>query len=592
MLICFSGRDKLKTEFDFCWFQGGCVMPGFFISNSKMMRIHDCDDSRCLYEKMKHNEWNIQRNTLNKFLNDKLFAEFDDSIIILDGIILNKNEIEARAETDNWAEIVHQMYLDDEAFFSSFRGCFAGAVYNKTQKKWIIFTDQVSNHSVFVYSENGKIAIGTRINYFVEWMKENKIQRALDGRWVNDLFYYGYVMDSHSIIHSVKRLFPGSYCVVSLPTGSVEEITYYKVVKTDQKATDEEWIEQLESAFQNAVDRIQKKCDEYNYTMLVDISGGLDSRMIAAHISPTNVQGMCFAESGSLDQLISRKVAKVVGIPIEQYYMDEGECLYEIDDLVKMNQGMSYYAGITGGKKMLENFDKNRIGIEINGLLGDVYDGAMITDAEIDKLIWTYDRYKVSRKFVDEIDYKGYNRDYADNELLWFYCRGMIVGQSPNFIRQNYCEGVSPYGDVEYMNLLFSIPYEKRTEGRLLQHWLRTKYPEMARIQYSGTGVRITKTSSEEAFRIFLFKARRKIKNQFIKDSVRTRSMNPVDYWYEHKTELREVLDRYYLNNINELSSYAIVKKRVEKLYESDDSTAMEKILALTIISAVKQYIN
>lgn len=88
------------------------------------------------------NGFSCRNNLITKFENDKIFNENDDYIVILDGVVTNKKELEAKYLQDNWFETVIKLYENDgEKFFSSLRGSFAGALYIKKADKWIIFSD-------------------------------------------------------------------------------------------------------------------------------------------------------------------------------------------------------------------------------------------------------------------------------------------------------------------------------------------------------------------------------------------------------------------------------------------------------------------
>lgn len=567
-------------------------MPGFFVSNiNNNDDINNYDNSRCFQDCFRYQEWTIQVNALNKFRNDKIFWQDDDVVIILDGIIFNKHELSKSIGCEDWKQTVKKLFEKEEDFYKHLRGCFCGAVLNKKTDKWFVFTDQIANRSVFVYSDNGHIAFGTQVNYFSEWMKVNGIKRVVDQRWTNDILSFGFVMDTHCILKGVTRVFPGSYAIINLADGTVQEKHYYRIQKNCFKKDEDRWIEELEETFQNAVDRIENKCKEYNTSLIVDVSGGLDSRMIAAHISPDKdrqIIGINYSQSGSQDQKVSSIVSKKLSIPLLQYYMDGGDCLKEIDDLVFMNQGMNFFSGITGGKKLLESLDRNEFGAEIWGALGDIYDGGIIATDGLSKPTWDRDQFRTSH-MLPVYNKEGYPRQYPDNEILWFFVRAIFAGENTGFIRQNYVECPTPYGDVEYLNLLFSIPYELRADGHLLRKWMIKKYPELSRIRYSGTGVKVMGSDKSERIHAFPRKVKRKLSRMIQDDG--SYSMNPMDFWLAQNEFLKQTFDDYYDRNVERLSFNKQLRQDAERLYCSASSKANDKILALTVISAVKQYV-
>lgn len=570
-------------------------MPGFFISNTnRKIKLKNYDNSRCCYEEMDSNGWIIQRNTLNKFMDDKIFFQNEEFIIILDGVILNKLDLMKAYNSEQWVDTILEMLREDKFFFSRLRGAFSGAIYEKRKDSWMAFTDQISNHLLLFYSDGTHVAVGSELAYFSTWMKENKIDRNICKDWENDFFSFGYMLDTHTIINGVKRVFPGSYiCCSQMNQWKIEEEQYYMInaQKINMDISVDDAIEQIDMTFHNAVNRILDKNREYGYKTVIDISGGLDSRMNAciANQNETREKLLCinYAQDGSSDQTISKQLVKELNLESIFYLMDGGDCITSIDDFVLMNQGMNYFLAITGGKNVLELLDRGTYGIELIGVLGDVYEGAMIDEEGTDAPNWLYNRFRTSRRFPI-FNEEGYERRYDNNEILWFYIRGIFMGMNTAFIRQNYMEALTPYGDVDFMNLHFSLPYRMRVEQHIYRKWMMKKYPKMARIKYSGTGVPVTDNDRKEFLCTFPRRALRKVR-KILFGAKKEWSMNPIDFWYKENVELKQAFDDYFNLNIESLKNDETILMKVNELYK--EGNTMEKAMALTILSAIKQYI-
>src|SRR5699024_2735836 len=106
-----------------------------------------------------------------------------------------------------------------------------------------------------------------------------------------------------------------------------------------------------------------------------------------------------------------------------------------------------------------------------------------------DKPDWSAQRFMDSLMLAGERKYCDARREYEDNELLWFYVRGMFAGMNTAFIRQNFCEAITPFGDVEFMDLCFSLSEDMRVKHHVYRRWMMQKYPKMARISYARTGL-------------------------------------------------------------------------------------------------------
>lgn len=570
-------------------------MPGFFISQGKIVpSLKNYDDSRCVQGEFKSCGWNIQWNVLDKFFNDKLFFENEEYIMVLDGIILNKRDLQNKYHETNWQNLLIQLVSKDQLFFKELRGAFCGAYYDKKSKRWIAFTDQTGNHLLLYFCDNDSFVISSQLNYVSDWMKLNHKRRILSYSWVNDFLSYGYMLDTHTIIENCNRLFPGDYLIYDENSRILSIKEYYRAIKTELDLPEEEIIEKLDCVFTEAVKRVVEKCSEYDYKLLVDVSGGLDSRMIAAVTHKLGYEdillGINYAQSESYDQKIAKNVASKCSIEMLQLYLDSGKCVCDIDDLIFMNQGMNYYIGITGGKFVLENVDRHTYGAELWGILGDIYEGAMITEDNLSELCWDYPRFRTCLHYP-VFNKTGYERLYQDNEMMWFYIRGMIAGQNTAFIRQNFVEAPAVYGDVDFMNFNFSIPYEVRTKGHIYRKWMKLKYQEMSDIIYSHNGVKVCTDDTEEKILALPNKIKNKINRKLFKNSYeKSSSMNPIGYWIKNNKDISSYIDNYYSENIAFLSAWPEIKAMVSELFNSDDP--MGKIVSLSMISAIKQYIS
>lgn len=569
-------------------------MPGFFITNTeKVPELNNYDNTRCVKGELRYKQWTVKWNVLDKFFDDKVFYQDEDVILILDGVILNKNEILKNSYSMSWHDTIKKLFFESNTFFNDFRGAFSGAVFDKNKECWTVFTDHIGNRLVLKYADESCVAFGSQLNYFSDWMKLNSIERKLSTEWENDFFSYGYMLDKYSVISGVERVFPGCFCELDLKQNRLEEKSYYEIEKRVCERSIDETIEGFDSVFEQAVLRNVNKCAEYGYKAVADISGGLDSRMIAACLCKNGYNDACtginYSQSGAKDQTIAKQVSSALNIETTFYKMDGGECLKDIDNLVFMNNGMNYYAGITGGKTVLESLDRGSYGLELWGILGDIYEGAMISDGCIEKPDWNYPRFKTINRFENN---NTHDREYADNEIMWFYIRGILAGENTAFIRQNFMEAPAVFGDVDLLDFIFSIPYDMRVEKRVYLRWLVKKYPEMAEIPYSHTGLRIIANQTAEKLVLFPIRIKRKLASMINSENYRrTVSMNPMDYWLETNPSLCEYYDSYFNSNIKYTEDFPCSEKIIS-LYNGGNSSALEKIVALTAVSAIKQFLN
>lgn len=568
-------------------------MPGFLISNLPKKTSLRNYATYCHLAELEYDSYWAKWNTLNKYMQDKLFCQNERYILILEGVILNKQEL-CNKYKGTWEEAVIKMYEQSGVtFMKELRGSFSGAVYDKRKELWLLYVDPISTKPLYYYmDENGDFACGTQINYVTDIMKANGIRREADEHGLSCVLVYGNFMDECTGVKKVKRLFPGDYLVIR--GGDLEKRTYYQISSQKRKGlSEDEYIEALDAAFRNAVKRMIEKDQEYGYKTIIDISGGVDSRMIAytaKALGCKNAISITYSQSGGREIKIAQEVANHLGYDFYFKSLDNGSCIYPVDDNVFMNNGSAIYMGITGGKDFLQLLNPADYGIELTGLLGDVYDGSMVVRDGEEEPYLEYGQYRFGSVLsYDDQTYSEVLGRFENLELFWYYIRGMICGMSSFPLRQNFVEPLTPFGDVEFMEVYMSTPWELRVKEKLLCRWMVMKYPEAASIPYAATGI----TPAEE----FTFLGRSKKLIKFVNQEIhrqlhimhRGYLMNPFEYWCKQRPEILEFMQKYYMEN--KARADGRIGSKLELLMK-DGTPVQDKALALTVLSYYKQFLN
>lgn len=576
-------------------------MPGFLISNfARQGELVNYDNTRCIQDQKQYRMWTIKRNTLNKFTEDKLLSECDKYIIVIEGVIYNKLEIIERYEKENWENTLRAMIeRNPYSFFEIFDGPFSGAVYFKMDHKWMLFTGPLGEKAVFYYCDRKHFLAGSQLNYISDTLRINDITRKPDVDGINTFLGYGYYLDDTTCLKEVKRLYPGNFIFYDENTGLVECKSYYKADYAEIKGYHEDyWIDRMHDSFNKAVEKILKKNKEYGYKTLLDISSGGDSRMICYTAKECNAEDVmldCYAQSGSGDAVTSQHIANKIGYSYIYLSIDNADSLMHVDENVLMTNGCTIYYGITGGKVMLEALDRELFGLEITGLLGDVHDGSMVTSYPGAPIDLTMKKYRVSNTLVPykEFPVKSNACQYFENNInehFWFYQRGMLFGMTSYFIRQNFLEVGTPFGDLEFLKAYHSAPWQDRVHGHLLRKWMIKYFPNAADINYGETGTSIKNSILPGMETYITWKRRCKKALRSILNIDRPVGMNDFEYWYRHNPHFHQYIDTYIEENRTYADIDKTIRNNVEKLLGSNIIT--DKLLAVTALSVIKNFIN
>lgn len=173
-------------------------MSGFNVSigEYKFPRFDSTRD--LLVGNISGNNFSIDRYSLNKFQNDKLFFENDIYIVVLEGVVLNNHAFIKAGET--WQETVIRIYeTSGDVFFANFKGSFSGLLFDKRKNKWLIFTDHIGSKHIYFTIKGMNYLFSSEIKYLYDSLKENKISYSLDEQAAYMLLSYGYMLGDSTL---------------------------------------------------------------------------------------------------------------------------------------------------------------------------------------------------------------------------------------------------------------------------------------------------------------------------------------------------------------------------------------------------------
>ena len=566
-------------------------MPGFYI-NSMPSRVvlKNLYPQRCIMETLSEGTITIKRHTLNKFMKDKAFCDTSELAAVTEGVILNLRELLEEYGTATVNELVQVMYRKEgEQFFSRFVGPFAGALYDKKQKVWLVWTNHVGDKAVFYSVLPELFTAGSQVNYVIDAFREKSIPLSFDEQAAYQMLTFGFMEGDRTYAQEIKRLRGGQY--IKYENGKLEVKEYFMLHHHPERLagkSDEEIIDALDAAMRQASELEYAKDEEYGYEHFSDLSGGLDARMnmwIAHTIKPKHIQFMTYCKANYLDEIIAKQLAAHWHDEIIVKPLDDVSFLYEIDDIIFMNAGLSLYSGITGGKRMLEHVNMDIYGLEHTGQLNGGIIGTYLSAIGGGK----QPTGMYSERLKDRLTETNHG-DFDDHELYMLYTRGFRGVMNTQLIRSNYTEAWTTTTHPEVMQLCMDIPVEKRLNHSLYKKWILSKYPEAAKYKWEKTGGVINENKGLTFVRKVIRRGPNRLKKMMGLTVYNNSGMNPIDYWIANSYELRTFLDTYEESGLkwlpNNISSRFITDLR--NLYHSGN--ASEKAMVLTVLSAAKLY--
>lgn len=522
-------------------------------------------------------------NRLHKFINDEVWCEKEDKFYFLDGYVENISEIKACHDVNTWNQAFCKEWEASKVI--NLRGGFCGIIVGNENIE--IFVDHTGNRSMYYYCKDDRWIISTRFFDIIELLKYNHVDYSIDEQAVKYMLTQGFMLDDTTFCKEVKRVCPG--CIVTIDSdGTAKVQQYYKIdnTKINHTMSEKEAVDGIDFYFRQAVKREFSKDEEYGYTHLTDLSGGLDSRMtswVAHDMGYTDQINLTYCRKNYLDFSIAQDIATDLSHTFLFMPLDDFKWYQDIDENTMLLNGASPYGASTGANTALKLLRGCNCGIEHTGMIGDAIIGAFYSDEG-----YNYARPDGREKaFSYMLDYEINNElleRYDNREQFSLYTRGLLGAQSSYMLRQNYFETASPFLDPDFLDFVMTIPLDYRKRHHIYFKWIESKYPNASKHGWeSWYGLRPIENNRKIKKKIY--EVKNKIKNIIYRFTgiSDTNDMNPMDYWLGNNPEIKKETDSLFAENIR-----ALCEKIDNNLIDDTkrlyyQGTCGEKMQALTV---------
>lgn len=584
-------------------------MPGFIlqVGNDKLTFPKEVRQ-KLVIDRLEGDSFQVERRVVNKFMNDRLFEETDKYVVVVEGIVLNNHELMAKYQSETWLGCVIKMYEQEgEAFYNAFRGSFSGALYEKKEDKWIVYTCHTGEKQIFYKQVKDGFLVASEMRFMVETMKANGMRPEIDETGCYFSLTHGFCIEDRTLVKDVHKLIAGHY--LRIQHGKLEVAQYHRFSNEPKEMTQEEAVEGIDRLFRQAIKRAFEKDKEYGYRHLTCLSGGLDSRMtvwVAHEMGYTDQTNIDYSQSKYLDFYISQQIA--IDLHHDYFFspLDHGDFIPRYQFHSQLTYGSGFLLGHGARLEQLINYEP--FGIFHTGQIGDSIIGTFFKRNEYNK------EYKLgqgaySHELLDRLKDYQFVEDYENEEIFCLYTRAFTGANQGLLTFQENTEHYSPFTDVDFLEFCYSIPLELRFLHKVYFDWVLDKYPKAGDYIWEKTRQKIrrfenrtTKTMrvlgyevphyTEPHFKEYVkgfvlrrLGLRKKGKENKTMVQKSAYNMNPVDYWYETNPAIKAFVDGFWEENHVLIPSQQL-HDDMEHLYR--DGMPFNKLQCLSVLSAIK----
>lgn len=507
-------------------------------------------------------------------------SENEDYIWISVGMgVIRKNGFYRLMSNNDWKDF----FISEDIQFENLNGHFCSVIINNSEIN--IFTDQLGTRDIYFIQKEWFFVFSTRLDLLTKY----KGYFDIDFRAMGSLWLLESQINTGTIIKNINRL--TSSAVITAKFLNKFEIAY----------SEKPWIPQISTDVSQ--DQLYDKLKELIYLpinenakILLALSGGMDSRILLSilielfgsknlpknYLYPT-FETFTFGMPDDLDVEIPSLLSQNFGFEHKIYFEDFVLDDNTISELTKFicNTGMTFPVSEFLLKRNYNQLKSKRCLI-IDGCWGEITRSSLfkrliaMAPKEIknrnSKIFFKYMFYPHSDIFDEEIknimiegalehlsNCLNVMPDFDDYSLNSWMDLFAIRTKQPNLVGieqtriDNLVRSFSPFVQVDFFNLIFSVDTEIKKNGTILKTIFKKHKNGLDKYPLNAGGVKIPFSYSSSSISI-----KRKILSVFSKKR------------NSYRTMILKNLDEYYHNIINSLSFVNFVffdKKKINRIY-------------------------
>ncbi len=553
-------------------------------------------DNNCelIFDYVKNENVVVVHNILNKFQNDQILYADDHITLVLDGVILNTQQLMSRYKVNNLKQLFISCINNDsiEELLPKLRGSFCGLIGIGTEM--YVFTDQLATKQLFYTFNDDALIVSSEVNAIVQYFQKKEIAYSLDEVGAYSLLSYAYMYMDHTLIKEIKRLKEGT--ILHYNGKKIDFYEYYKFPNKEIHINRNDAIERIDDLFLNSVKLQIDKNREYGYCDVIPLSAGMDCRMTsfaARRLTNTSLLNFTYSEFGQEDCKTPGLMARELGNRWLFKNLDNGLDMFNIQESIDIADGLIYYLWPAQLNDVLKLLNTTNWGIVHTGVIGDVILGSwhnrkdgsytLGDGAYSSKLINKLDEYLSENEKNTEINYElGMFKNRAIN--------GACMGYSTTF--RHYCIDLSPFMNIDFLNFCLSLPFDYRKNHSIYYEWVKKKYPSAAKFKHNGVTIKGELSVNYKGRKIriraikdlIVRKAQALQRDMFHKDF----GMNPQESWLASNKDLHFEMVQYFNANKECLMVWPEIYQDACQLFEN--GSAIEKSLAISVSGSVKRF--
>jgi len=425
---------------------------------------------------------------------------------------------------DNETQLFLDLFIKEGlSLLSKINGQYTACVYDACEQTTFLISDRYGSRPLYY-------AISDNSLFFAPETKALLVAgicKKIDHAAFSDMFHFGRLSGYKSLFEDVKQLPDAS--VLIYREGSIKTVSYWdypfdEAFYSEDRQSDSiyrEQKEQLKTIIKNAMKRQLRKNQD---KLLIPLSGGLDSRFVAAlskELVGNKIDTFTMGGSKSEEQKYGAAVARHLGLPHLAFDTQPDNIWNSAQFFSYISDGMSLISGpiaihtpclhfhnsaeiilspnmcdtlfgSTLTRKFVRELRQNPTRERANVVLTNIYN---LTGEEYLQLVFDKDFY---RKHIKD-HWKQIPQEYIDRYRHPLHCYFMQLHREHgrrriscgNLVYNLYYDTRMPSYDNDVIDMAFNIPLSFKKNQNIYRFAFTEMFPELAKLKREGTHLSI-----------------------------------------------------------------------------------------------------
>ncbi|AOZ72440.1 hypothetical protein BK816_03320 [Boudabousia tangfeifanii] len=326
--------------------------------------------------------------------------------------------------------------LDDDQLLKNLRSHYAGVQVNENEV--ILVTDQMRSFPLYYLVSKDRVIVSGKFDE-IHRLNSSRVDQVAK----EEIALAGFCFGDRTAGLGIKQVLPGRKVKINLITGDIyETIIHLPFFEPEIPSDEDSFIKLLDDAFNAVMTRAIEHVGDHK--ILVPLSGGLDSRLIATWLSKNKIKNvLCFTygREGSGEVSVSKEIADNLQLPWQSISLndqriksawlenDTAEFLYNSFAGYSLPHVQDWYAirelkeknlisdgdVVFPGHTIVDNFHNHEMLLDSQGPDADtlariLLNKHIVMPAQIDTDAGRADSYHVARKFLSQEKYDRSHR--------------------------------------------------------------------------------------------------------------------------------------------------------------------------------------